>query len=214
MTGTEIKTLFETLVDDSTVDSTTAFQLMNIAKNEVEAERPWEMLKAVDTASSTASGDTYATAKSLPTDFGTSLELYVGDDTIPYMQIPFDQKEKFKNIDRRWFIDMANSNFHLCGTQTETKTLRLFYIKATDDIAAGTSPVWPTRFHGIIAYKMAELFYALEAGEKGRSWDDRWSRNYQMLKDQMIYWDANLKIDAAQNATLNQDYSYHDDIVT
>lgn len=196
-----MKTMFETLIDD-TLDDDVTYQLMNHAKDEVELEREWEILKKLDSSQSANSS-----AKTLPTDFLSPIRLYV--NTQPYFQIPFEQKPLFANSGLRWYLDLVNSVYYLLG-QNISGTINLYYIYKTDDIAAGTSPVWPSKFHKRIPFKMAELFFAADQSDRGNSWDDKWKVEATVLKNLMIDWDEAIKIRANENALAFDEYLVED----
>src|SRR5688572_944065 len=116
MTDAEILQQFEDLVDD-TLSTTLAIQLANNAKNKIEREMKLEILKALDSSNSTTIGQTYTTAEALPAAFrGLATDrIYVG--TEPYFPVPFDRSVEFRNTGGRFYVDAANNNLHLCGTQ-------------------------------------------------------------------------------------------------
>ena len=211
MTGAEIITMAEGLVDDSFGD-TLGYQLLNVAKNLIEEERPWEMLKKLDETKSRAVGDTIATTKTLPTDFRLPFKLFVGDEAGEYFLIPFEEKHRQQSAARKYLLDMANGVIRFTGTCTLAGTIHNYYIRTTDDVAAGTSPVWPSRFHPLIAFKMAELFYPVDAGEKARAWDDRWNTVHTNLRSLMVGWDNALKLAALNNAGRELDENFTPDI--
>ncbi len=196
MTGTELKTMFEELVDD-TLDEDLTYQIMNQAKDEIEAEREWEMLKKLDSSQTASTSE-----KTLPTDFLSPIILYIGNQ--PQYQVPFEQQHLFSNTSLRWVLKMATGKYQLLGSPT-SGTLNFYYIYQTDDLTSGTSPVWPAKFHKLIPFKMAELYYAIDQGEKGLSWDDKWEKQYKMIHSLMVNWDANLKKRAVENAASTTD---------
>lgn len=65
MTGAEIKTMAENILDGDTIDDVFFYQLLNAAKNQVEDMRPWMFLRKLDSSVS-ASANTPIT---LPTDW-------------------------------------------------------------------------------------------------------------------------------------------------
>jgi hypothetical protein len=194
MTGAELQTMFEELVDDS-MDETQFLIFLNAAKNEIEAEREWNFNRAFDNTKSVATGDTYLTAKALPTRFLMPRKLYFSDDISPLLIIPFEERERYKDIYKRWYIDWANSNFHICGSSGAVgKTLNLYYGQSTADITLSTSPVWPSMFHPLIGFKAAEMW---ASGSDGDDLNFKMSReNLRLatnLKKSMILWDAKIK---------------------
>lgn len=191
MTGAEIKTFFEGIIDD-TIDTDVTYNLMNLAKEEVESERPWEMLKKMDSSLSASSA-----AKALPSDFFLPIDtIYVG--TTPYFQVPFEQQRLFANSANRWYIDLANSVYYLLGSN-QSGTIYFPYIYKTTDLAAGVTPVWPARFHKRIPFRMAELYYAVDQGDKALAWNEQWGKEAELLRLMMQTWDSNLKKRAIEN---------------
>jgi len=199
LTGQDMLELLESIVDDS-VDETVGLFLLNTAKDQVEMERRLEILKAFDTSKTAAPGDSYLTAKALPSAFIEEVALYVGDDPTPWNKIPFEQREQYKDVTRYWYIDHRSGNFHICGGVSSSQTLKLCYKTTTDDIASGTSPTWPAPFHKLIVIRAAELFYPADAGERGRSWDDKWKAIADRLEEALMVWDAQLKVNALNGA--------------
>lgn len=190
MLGSDILTFFQNIVDD-TIDTTVAYQLMNNAKNKIEGERDWEMLKKVDSSLSASNA-----ALALPTDYDHTVNLYV--NTTPYIQVSFDQKFLFQNAALRWYLDMANSNFYILGSNI-SGTVNHVYIKTTPDITSSTSPVWPNKFHLLLAFEMAIIYFAIDQGLKVFSWETDWAAQYQTLKNSMIDWDVKLQKRAVEN---------------
>lgn len=190
MTGAEIVAMFEGMVDDS-IDSTLAYQLLNNAKNKVEGEREWEMLKKLDTSASAASSPI-----TLPSDWNRTISIFVG--TTEFFQIPFEQQKQFSGSGRHWYLDLKNSRYYFTGSPSGT--VNHFYIYQTDDVTAGTAPVWPARFHPLLALEMAELFFSIDQGERNFTWDDKFLVQKTLLKNAMVDWDVKLGKRAIENA--------------
>src|SRR5688572_20674975 len=140
MTDQEIITQFTDLVDDeSTLSDVLKIQLANNAKNKIEREMKLEIIKALDSSNSTTVGQTYTTAKALPAAFrGLATDrIYVG--TTPYFPVPFDRSVEYRESGgSRFYLDMANNNLHLCGTQNSVQTISIPYLKKTTDISQAT----------------------------------------------------------------------------
>lgn len=166
-----------------------------------------EIIKALDSSNTTTSGQTYTTAEPLPAAFrGLATDrIYVG--TVPYFPVPFDRSVEHRNSGGRFYIDAANNNLHLCGLQNSAQTITIPYLKKTTDITeasvlAGTTTVlWPVEFHSLIAYEMVKLFDQIERGDKSRSWKPEWELEYNLLKNTMRDWDADLKLSAIGRST-------------
>jgi hypothetical protein len=177
LNGQQVLDKFHNYVSDE-LDTDFELQLANDAMHEIEEEIQPEGLKKVNTSASTTAGQTYTTSVSLPSDFFAPCEeIYV--DTQVYTQVPFERAVEFRDVPNRIYIDHANAAYHLTGTQASAQTISFPYFYATPDITVSTSPVWPTRFHSLIPLKMAEIYFAIDQSERGRSWDDKWGAYYQ-----------------------------------
>ena len=70
-------------------------------------------------------------------------------------------------------------------------------ITATDT----TVVVWPTRFHMLIPMQFAQMWPAIEGGDKSRAWTDHWQVFYTQLKNRLIDWDHSHKLAAIGGST-------------
>lgn len=200
MNGAAIKTAFESIIED-TLDETLTYQIMNKAKDEVEEERTWEFLKAVDTSLTATQSDTYLTARTLPATWRETIAIFVGGDRMPYQQIGFEEREMYRDLQGYWYLDLANGNYYLCGGRGGTDTIKHFFKKTTTDLASGTSPIWPSRFHMILPYRMAKNFSAAidqdEVTFRMAPWQEQ---EYRELMRDMRMWDARIKAQQAEAA--------------
>lgn len=211
MTNQDILTQFEGLIGDS-LDQTLEIQLANNAKNKLETEVQPEILKVVDTSLTSTVGGTYLTSYNLPSSPAMLMPLdtiYVG--TTPRRAIPFERRIIYKDSSDFYYIDWKQSLFYLCGTIGTSQTITFPYLYATADLTAAnvasgsTSIVWPARFHSLIAFEMAFMFFAIDQGEKFRSYSQEWQIAYNALKASFIAWDQRLKLNAVANSTLYGD---------
>lgn len=191
MTGAEIVTMVETMVGDD-LDSVLAYQMLNVAKDKIEGERDWAILKRLQQLSAGTSANT------LPTDYARTIAMYVNNQ--PYLEIPYTEQKLQSLSALRWFLDMYAGTYTLIGT-TISGTINHFYVRTTDPITSATSPVWPSRFHPLIAYEMARDYFAIDQGERGRSWDDKFAFMHETLRRSMVDWDAQLQRRANENTT-------------
>lgn len=192
MTGQECLTKFETMVDD-VLDQDFELQLLNDAKNQIEAEYTWEFLKAVDMTGSVVKGDKQTVTHAFPGNMAFPLKVQMLTDRTPYSQVNFEDQYMYQDVTRYWFANYANNVFSFTGVIGKNDTILFFFQKYTDDLTLTTEWLFPERFHRILPMKMAELYYAVDAGEKMRAWDDRWGKNYDYTLQQMQLWDAKLK---------------------
>ena len=200
MTGTEILALFEDIIDDSW-DEDSAFLLMDSAKVAVEEDRPWEFLKTEDSSKSRAVGDTFASTKALPTNFGRDYKMYVGDSLIEYFPVPFEERRRYRNLSRRYYIDMVNLVMGFCGVAASAETIYLQYLKTTTTLTSANKALtiltWPTRFHPYLAFKMAEIYFAgIDADDITARMSPKHAQTAKMMYSAMVRWDTALKLRA------------------
>jgi hypothetical protein len=119
-----------------------------------------------------------------------------------YFQVPFDLQHQYRNNGRYFVVDVANSTYYLLGNVGKADTIYHYYVKSTDALTSATSPVWPSRFHPILAYAVAGYI------QIGQDADDIFARmgptNQQQadnLLNSMRQWDAALLL-ASQNNQL------------
>ena len=201
MTPDQIIAQFESLIQD-TVDETTEYFLLNEAKDTIESERAWAILTGKDTSQSESPGDTYETAKTLPSDFfmPSPRGIYVGTDMIPYKQVPYEANIDFQAITYAYYFDYYNKQFFLCGSVSKSGTIKFFYRRRSPTLVKGGSAwIFPSQFHARLVYEMAAKYFALDQGEKARSWDDRWTIYANRIQENMNAWDDQLQTIPLQN---------------
>ena len=199
MNGSELRTFFYNLIGETSLDETFTYQLLNNAYHKREAEMELEILKKLDSSNTAVIGRTYSTGYSLPTDFYTPIKIMV--DTLKWEPIMFEEQIMYKDADGYWFIDHANSTLHLTGIVSKADTIHIFYIYATDDIESGTSPVFPARFHPLLAYDAAELYLAgIDTDEQNRTMAPQHREEAKRLNDAMVQWNTKLKLMSMDNS--------------
>lgn len=194
MTKTEIIEFFHGLTDDGDLDGDVESNIFDLALDELHGERDWEFLKKKDKSLSRNSGDTYETAKTLPDDFISPVSVVVEDE--PCDMIPFEKQEQFKNDGGLYFISAGKIYF--TGSVTQTLPIILFYNYEPDPLRDNESPIFPERFHKLIAFYMAAIYYNIDFDDislQGRLGDKNYAI-YQSLRFNMKQWDSKLKTQA------------------
>ena len=163
MTGEEIISLFNLLVDDSTeLSSAEELDLLNASYQEVCDDRPWEFLKTE--FSGTTDG---TTVLALPDNFSYFIEMNDDGEKIiwvdghGYLLINFSQRRQYKdqtgiayfNGTNLYFIEAPSTGLEVLGD----------YIKTPDDLTTATSPIFKASFHKMLAYKMAISDFIVQA---------------------------------------------------
>ena len=204
MTGAVIVQMFNDLVDDE-MDSVLAYQLLNSARVKIEAQRSWNFLKKRDSSNTSDTGGTWETAYALPDDYDKPINLIVG--SLGYVAVLFEQAVFYKDNGRYYYVDEANSNFHICGSPGTAETIYFNYIYTPSDVTSITSPVWPERFHALLAYEMAVLYTeGVDADQVTKIMSTGFLRARQELQEQMTRWDATLSNVAMNNMTGRSSY--------
>lgn len=195
MTGTELKQQAEDIMDGNVTWSDEFFyQLLNIAKTKLEGKRLWQFLKKLNDSNTASSS-----AITLPTDFAEEYKILVGTDT-EYYPVPFEEQHIHRNSANRYFLDMANLTIKLLGATIPTRTLYIYYKRFTDDITSSTSPVFPVRFHPLLAFYVASYY------QGGVDSDDIFARMSpenklaaMELENAMVQWDVSLALRSQNN---------------
>ena len=202
MTGNEILTTFEEFVGDS-LDQTIELSLANQARLEIDTELRLQVLKRLDTGSTVSSGNTYTTSYTLATDIlvPASHRIYVGEEE--YTGIEFENRERYKYQTGFWYVNLYAGTYHLTGTPPAGQTITFPYITKGTDIAADSATVlkYPSQLHIIVPMHMARIWFAIDQGEKGRSWLPEWETFYQRTKNALINWDQQWKLANIGGAT-------------
>lgn len=196
MTGDQIRTMFSTIVDDD-MDDVQAYIFMNAAKNEIESYRDWNFNRAVDSSNTVQAGTNYLSTITLPTGLLSPRAVFFRGDRNPLVLISFEERERYQDAYKRYYIDWLNRTFSICGASGAAgKTIDFFYARQTNDITDATSPVWPSAFHPLLGFKMAEMWMSssdndLENVSEKASRENL--RLYTNLLKSMIAWDAKIK---------------------
>lgn len=195
MTGSELKTMTESILDD-TVDDVLFYQLLNVAKNRIEDSRPWIFLRALDSSLTATVGDNSTISRALPTLWRRTYKLMVGKYQ-KYEQVPFDEQHTWRYSSNRFCVDVANSVYYLLGSVGTADTIYHYYIKATADIDSAGSWNAPSRFHPILAYEVAGyVMMGVDADDVFARMSPENKAAAQALTSSMELWDTQLQIDA------------------
>lgn len=195
MTGQDIIDRFQDIVDDAVESDEQALFLLNVAKDAIETEHDWYFLRSIDTSTAVVAGDNYLSMKTLPTDFLFPIAFYLQNDISPLIIIGLQQRDRYKDIYKRYYIDYKNRQFALCGNNSGPRGIIIHYGAQSPAIALDTAPTWPTAFHPYLAFKMAEMW---GSGEDADEINFKMSRENlrqgnELLKA-MKLWDARLKL--------------------
>jgi len=211
LTGQNIYDLVTLLVHDEP-SSSWFIASLNAAKDRIESERDWEFLKKYDSSNTRSAGDTISNTKTLPTDFARPLKVTVGTSTSSFNLIPFEEREVYKDEEGAYVIDYGNLTFAFTGTCQTAGTVKMFYLRYTPEISLSTSPVWPDRYHRILALDVAKQWFYQDQGEKEFSWSPEMDAEAKLLKDAMVAWDERIKTLSLNSPSRSPDPNFIPDI--
>jgi hypothetical protein len=159
MLGSELKTFVESLIDD-TIEETLFLTLLNVAKDWVEEQVEWEMLKTWDRSLTYSPGYTYLTELSLPTGFrslyGDGI-IYLGEDN-PYSGVPFGDLYRYRQYGNRYTINYLTNKLHILGSESVSYTINIPYLKTTEELTLTNSWAFPARFHKLLGFRVAGYY--------------------------------------------------------
>lgn len=216
MTPQEILTRVQNIID-LTIDSNDFLDYLNEAIQEIADERDWKFLESVDTSQTLSSSDSWTTMKSLPSDFGKMLGIYV--DNTEYIEVPYEDRHTYKDTSRTYYIDYVNSQFAFNGNAGASYTVYMYYIKRLTDLSAITDTITlPTRFHRLLQYKVALNYLSYREAEEGNITDKiiaRLERRYDKILNDLIQWDAQQQSSSMNygNIYLPETRDYNDGII-
>lgn len=215
LTGDQIRTMFNTITDDE-LDDDQFYIFLNVAKDTIEASRDWNFNRGFDSSNLVGASDNYLTTKALPSDFMAPRRVYLHNYLTPLVLIPFEQRERYKDVSKRYYIDWMNRVFAICGAASAAgQTINIYYARSSPTITATSSPVWPAAFHPLLGFKAAEMFMS---GSDSDDLNARMSvQNLRLANDilkSMIAWDSKIKTEEynAKNER-NVDLSTYPNIV-
>lgn len=199
-TATQLIATFELQVSDVTELSTIEeLAILERVYQKVCSDRPWEFLKTPVSGTMSGSGVNgfYITT---PTDFAYFAEnfenervIFVGTDYTPYQIVDFSNRRQYKDITGYAYLDLVNGKIYFTGTPAST-TYEFDYIKFPATLTAGTSPIFPARFHDILVYLMASSNDVLQLSPKATSYKIENEILAKELLNDMIFWNANLQL--------------------
>jgi len=170
-TGTELTTFITALNGEAVIDPTLLDTLVDNARSIIEEERPWVVLRKVDTSKSITTANTWQTGIDLSTitDFSrfysdTPIILFDGDNRKEYYILkPFDRQLEYKDVSNTACYDENSKTLYLNGKVAYNGTLYISYLSSSEtgiDLTS-TSTVWiefPPRFLPVLGYYAVGIF--------------------------------------------------------
>lgn len=163
-TGQELNTFITGLNAEATIDLTLLDVLVDNARAILEEERPWMVLRKVDTSKTVTTGNTYTTAIDLSTitDFSrfysdVPIRLFDGNNRVEYYRlVPFDRQLEYKDVSNTACYDDNSKQLYLNGTIPFAGTLYISHVSTSTAIdlesASAVWSVFPPRFLPVLAF--------------------------------------------------------------
>ena len=224
MTYNEVVDFFQSIIDDQP-DTDLIDGLADTSYTNRNQSRVWAFLMKLDTSITHSPGNTYATEKSLPSDFGSMVKLNGGTGDNEYDGVPFIDIHRWQSQPNKYALDIANSKMRLTGSVSSALTMQLFYqyvptslfgLSSTQKDSA-TTIVWPARFHRLLAYDMAAaMFGGVDADEITQRMSPAQRAEAHMLAMSMIKWDNRnlLKMMGGSSTSRRSEPGNHPDVVS
>lgn len=192
MTLTDLKSYYERKTEQGTVALATFLTDANSAREEIEAESQWAFLEGTP-QSITLPAVSYTTATALTASFA-EIKNVVDSNGNEYREIPFSQREMYKDLPYYYYIDYDNNNVYFTGSGTGT--VYIYYTPTGTSFTALTdSPAWPAKYHMLLAYKMIVNYFMgedLDDLNKAKALQS-WERRFEKMMRNMFDWDARTK---------------------
>lgn len=211
-TGIELNTFLTDLNAGAAIDLTLGDVLVNTARAVIEEERPWIVLRKVDTSLSLTTASTWNTAVSIAgiTDFSrfysdTPIRLFDGNNQVHYFnQVPFDRQLEYKDVSNTFCFDENTDTLYFNGTIPFNGTLHISYIATGDGIdLESDSRVWspfPARFLPLIGFYAIGIFKgAVDYDSINRQMLPENRAALEALKNGLEKWDNERQLSTMSN---------------
>lgn len=167
MTKAQIKTLVTEILDGFEMGDTIFDALLDVAQATRENARNWVILRTEDATQTLGSGNTYTTAKTIPSTFRkwysyspVVLVDSLGNKQAELQEIPLNKKHEYKDDPNKFYCDYANNYLYICGTFSQNLTIKQYFIAKDTLVSGSDSNEWtfPSEFHKILAFDIAVMW--------------------------------------------------------
>jgi len=155
MDGKTLLELLRSFMDDEEINSTFGYQLLNMAKDNIEIRRPWMKLRKFQTDISFDSSDGFDDFKDLEDDFlmtygDEPLKLINGSDVIGFKEIPMEDRDARKDEAQLFYVYHRDGTIAIMGGLSKGYNGTLYYIGRTVDISSGVTWIFPQFSHPLL----------------------------------------------------------------
>lgn len=128
------------------------------------------------------------------TPYAAVSTVIVGSNRSIYRVIDIAERNNYYNMDWFVYIDIPNSRLVFTKQPTTAQSVTYDYKYIPDAILAWTSPIFPSRFHKMIAYRAAAQFNNIEQTDKNMSYQRENQLEYEKQIEKMRVYDAHTKL--------------------
>ncbi len=209
-TGQNLTTFITGLNAEATIDPTLLDVLVDNAKAILEEERPWMVLRKVNTSKTVTTANTWQTTIDLSTitDFSRfysddPIRLFDGGNRVEYYRlVPFDRQLDYKDVSYTACFDENTKMLYLNGTLPFSGTLYISYLATSTaidlDSASAVWSVFPSRFLPVLGYYAIGIYKgAIDYDSINRQMLPENREAMRALKNAMEIWD-----DSKQGASM------------
>ena len=211
LTASQIITTFELLVSDVTeLSSSEELSLLNRVYQKICTDRPFEFSKKASTG--TLASDTVGSYITVPADFAYFVQnnqftdntmgvynnavprvifIIVDNAYIPYQIINYSDRRQYLNRSGFAYLDIRAGVIRFTGTVAGT-SYEFDYIAVPDLLTLLDTPIFPGRFHDMIAFGMAVDNDILQLSPKATSYLNENNAKYESYMKDLQYWNAML----------------------
>lgn len=222
--GTELNTFINGLNADADIDLTLLDVLVDTARTIIEEERPWMVLRKMNTAITVDTSYTWQTAIDLSviTDFSRfysdcPIRIFDGDNRFQTLrQVPFDRQLEYKDVSGTFCFDENTNDIYINGVLPFSGTLYISYIATTDGIdLESDNAVWspfPSRFLPVVGFYAIGIFKgAVDYDSINKQMLPENRATLEALKNAMVSWDNERQVSTMTNNDPSEDLYGHRD---
>jgi len=206
-TGKNLSTFITSLNSEADIDATLLDVLVDNARTVLEEERPWMVLRRVNSSLSLAGGIQNHASVSMATitDFSrfysdTPIRLYDDNNRVEYFtQVPFDRRLEYKDVSNTFCYDAYENKLYFNGNVAFTGTLYISYMSTTENgidltLEARVWPQFPPRFLPVLGFYAIGIFKgAIDYDSINRQMLPENRATFNALRESMIKWDDELQ---------------------
>lgn len=223
-TGVQLTTFITGLNAEATIDPTLLDVLVDNGKAVLEEERPWMVLRKVDTSKSVTTANTWQTAIDLSTiaDFSRfysdkPIRLFDGGNRVEYYRlVPFDRQLEYKDVSYTACFDENSKMLYLNGLVPFNGTLYTSYLATSGDLdLTSSSAIWslfPSRFLPILGFYAIGIYKgAVDYDTINKQMLPENREAFKALKNAMEAWDNEKQLNSLAYNDPTELYGGHRD---